>query len=187
MPILGFKAPFNSNEPCTCGQPKVAPLCYCGSSDAYCVSSQGTSPYFAQSDDPRLNKLWAPTTANYLTGSAQGGLSAEIVVGTTPGGELGGTWASPTVDTVHSGSSHASMGGATGPTPAGGHDGRHWGNWCDWWDWADRSYRLRHRFGWDRCNRRHRTDWCDRGDWCDWGNRQRWWWQRHSVRYVIPR
>jgi hypothetical protein len=28
------------------------------------------------------------------------------VVGTTPGGELGGTWASPTVDATHSGSAH---------------------------------------------------------------------------------
>jgi hypothetical protein len=40
----------------------------------------------------------APTTADYLVGTANGGLSAEIVVGTTPGGELGGTWASPTLD-----------------------------------------------------------------------------------------
>lgn len=48
----------------------------------------------------------APTTADYLTGTAQAGLSAEIVVGTTPGGELGGTWASPTVDATHSGSAH---------------------------------------------------------------------------------
>jgi hypothetical protein len=48
----------------------------------------------------------APTTADYLVGTAQGGLSAEIVVGTTPGGELGGTWASPTVDSTHSGSAH---------------------------------------------------------------------------------
>lgn len=49
----------------------------------------------------------APTTADYLVGTAQGGLSAEIVVGTSPGGELGGTWASPTVDATHSGSAHA--------------------------------------------------------------------------------
>ncbi len=40
----------------------------------------------------------APDTVDYLVGTADGGLSAEIVVGTTPGGELGGTWASPTVD-----------------------------------------------------------------------------------------
>ena len=40
----------------------------------------------------------APTTVDYLVGTADGGLSAEIVVGTSPGGELGNTWASPTVD-----------------------------------------------------------------------------------------
>lgn len=49
----------------------------------------------------------APTTADYLVGTAQGGLSAEIVVGATPGGELGGTWGAPTVDATHSGSTHA--------------------------------------------------------------------------------
>jgi len=54
----------------------------------------------------------APTTADYLVGTAQAGLSAEIVVGTTPGGELGGTWASPTVDAVHSGSAHVTDHGA---------------------------------------------------------------------------
>ena len=40
----------------------------------------------------------APTTLDYLVGTATGSLSAEIAVGTTPGGELGGTWASPTID-----------------------------------------------------------------------------------------
>lgn len=49
----------------------------------------------------------APTNADYLVGTANAGLSNEIVVGATPGGELGGSWASPTVDAVHSGSSHA--------------------------------------------------------------------------------
>ncbi len=49
----------------------------------------------------------APTAADYLVGTAHADLSAEIVVGTTPGGELGGTWASPTVDATHSGSAHA--------------------------------------------------------------------------------
>ena len=48
----------------------------------------------------------APSTAYYLVGTAQAGLSAEIAVGTAPGGELGGTWASPTVDATHSGSAH---------------------------------------------------------------------------------
>ena len=40
----------------------------------------------------------APTTVDYLVGTADGTLSNEIVVGTTPGGELGNTWASPTLD-----------------------------------------------------------------------------------------
>jgi hypothetical protein len=48
----------------------------------------------------------APTDATYLTGTADPVLTAEIVVGVTPGGELGGTWGSPTVDAVHSGSAH---------------------------------------------------------------------------------
>jgi hypothetical protein len=60
----------------------------------------------------------APTAADYLVGTAQAGLSAEIVVGTTPGGELGGTWASPTVDTTHSGSSHAATQAAAEATAA---------------------------------------------------------------------
>jgi len=43
----------------------------------------------------------APTDADYLVGTAHAGLSAEIPVGATPGGELGGTWSSPTVDPTH--------------------------------------------------------------------------------------
>lgn len=61
----------------------------------------------------------APTGADYLVGTAQGGLSAEIVVGATPGGELGGTWASPTVDATHAGSAHLAL-GSTGATAAAG-------------------------------------------------------------------
>jgi len=63
----------------------------------------------------------APTTADYLVGTAQGGLSAEIVVGTTPGGELGGTWASPTVDATHSGSAHLALGSTSSTAAAGDH------------------------------------------------------------------
>lgn len=44
---------------------------------------------------------------DFLVGTATGALSGEIAVGTTPGGELGNTWASPTVDASHSGSTHA--------------------------------------------------------------------------------
>lgn len=60
----------------------------------------------------------APTTVDYLVGTADGGLSAEIVVGTSPGGELGGTWASPTVDASHSGSTHAAIQAAAEATAA---------------------------------------------------------------------
>lgn len=51
----------------------------------------------------------APSSADYLVGTSNGGLSAEIVVGTTPGGELGGTWGSPTIDATHSGSAHTAI------------------------------------------------------------------------------
>lgn len=43
---------------------------------------------------------------DFLVGTGTGHTGAEIVVGTTPGGELGNTWASPTVDALHSGSKH---------------------------------------------------------------------------------
>lgn len=51
--------------------------------------------------------IGAPTDATYLVTTAHADLSAEVVVGTTPGGELGGTWPSPTVDALHGGSTHA--------------------------------------------------------------------------------
>ena len=57
----------------------------------------------------------APTDADYLVGTANGSLSAEIPVGTTPGGELGGSWATPTVDATHSGSAHHSAATITCP------------------------------------------------------------------------
>jgi hypothetical protein len=58
------------------------------------------------------------TAIDFLVGTASGLLSAEIAVGTTPGGELGNTWASPTVDTTHSGSSHAATQAAAEATAA---------------------------------------------------------------------
>jgi hypothetical protein len=59
----------------------------------------------------------APTTVNYLVGTANGALGSAIVVGTAPGGELGGTWAAPTIDdgvTVDA----WTMGASFGTTPA---------------------------------------------------------------------
>lgn len=54
----------------------------------------------------------------FLVTTAQAGLSAEVVVGEAPGGELGGTWPSPTVDASHSGSTHAATQGAAEATAA---------------------------------------------------------------------
>lgn len=54
-----------------------------------------------------LTRAAAPPNADYLVGTANTILSAEVVVGTSPAGELGGTWASPTVDATHSGSPHS--------------------------------------------------------------------------------
>jgi hypothetical protein len=54
----------------------------------------------------------APTNATYLVTTADATLSNEVVVGATPGGELGGTWASPTVDATHAGGTHLTLGTA---------------------------------------------------------------------------
>ena len=78
------------------------------------ANAAGTSAYFARADHVHDGSgSGAPTAADYLVGTAQAGLSAEIVVGTTPGGELGGTWSSPTVDATHSGSAHIALSTAT--------------------------------------------------------------------------
>ena len=60
----------------------------------------------------------APTDADYLVGTANAGLSGEIVAGTAPAGELGGTWAAPTVVASHSGSTHAAVQTAAEATAA---------------------------------------------------------------------
>jgi hypothetical protein len=59
--------------------------------------SDGTDWYLADSSGS-AGGGGAPTDVDYLVGTASGSLSAEIVVGTSPGGELGGTWSSPTLD-----------------------------------------------------------------------------------------
>lgn len=82
--------------------------------DASAISIADSGGYFIGTDaEAALQELGAsvgsggaPTNADYLVGTANGSLSNEIVVGTSPGGELGGTWASPTVDATHSGSAH---------------------------------------------------------------------------------
>jgi len=71
-----------------------------------------------QSAIVELDNEKAPIGADYLVGTSNAGLSAEIVVGTTPGGELGNTWASPTVDASHSGSTHAATQAAAEATAA---------------------------------------------------------------------
>lgn len=51
----------------------------------------------------------APLDSTYLVATADATLSNEVVVGATPGGELGGTWAAPTVDDLHAGVAHSVM------------------------------------------------------------------------------
>lgn len=64
----------------------------------------GTIGQVLQTNGVGANVSWAnagsgaPSGVNYLVGTADGTLSNEIVVGTTPGGELGGNWGSPTID-----------------------------------------------------------------------------------------
>jgi hypothetical protein len=62
------------------------------------ATTDNTLQEVAQKVDDLTAAGGAPTDVNYLVGTASGSLSAEIEVGTTPGGELGGTWASPTLD-----------------------------------------------------------------------------------------
>ena len=75
-----------------CGNPGDTGL---GAFENFCAWSVLAAAWV--SDEPDVG---APTTADYLVGTADAGLSAEIVVGTTPGGDLGGTWAAPTVTKV---------------------------------------------------------------------------------------
>ncbi len=80
--------------------------------DAEADSGGNIDPFWKRADATSANLSdpvslgAAPNSVDYLVGQASGDLSAEIVVGTTPGGELGNTWPSPTVDSTHSGSAH---------------------------------------------------------------------------------
>ncbi len=76
----------------------------------------------------------APGAADYLLGTINAGLANGIVVGTAPQGELGGSWASPTVDSTHAGGTHhdethASRHAGAGADDVGGLDMTITGNW----------------------------------------------------------
>ena len=73
-----------------------------------CLGDASSPPVYSWVDFLAVG-AGAPSTIDFLVGTATSDLSAEIVAGTAPGGELGGTWPSPTVDTTHSGSSHAGV------------------------------------------------------------------------------
>lgn len=68
----------------------------------YVADNAGTTtPYFKDSAGTATSLIaggGAPSDADYLVGTANATLTAEIVAGTAPGGSLGGTWASPTID-----------------------------------------------------------------------------------------
>lgn len=71
--------------------------------DADATTARGTLGLGAAAVEGATTALRA---VDFLVGTASAETTGEIVVGTTPGGELGGTWASPTVDATHSGSAH---------------------------------------------------------------------------------
>lgn len=85
------------------------------------MALSGFNARYIGSGDTNTLDASAPSSADYLVGTAHSALSGEIVVGTTPGGELGGTWASPTVDSVHSGSAHLALGTTSSTAAAGDH------------------------------------------------------------------
>lgn len=96
------------------GDPHPSYLTLAEADAAFLTPAEGNAAYDAIGSAAAR----APVDANYLVGSAHAGLSGEIVVGTAPGGELGGTWASPTVDASHSGSTHAAVQTAAEATAA---------------------------------------------------------------------
>jgi hypothetical protein len=90
-----------------------------GGTNNQVLTKQSATDYDTAWEDPTGGPGGGVTDADYLVGTAHVDLSAEIVVGTSPGGELGGTWAAPTVDATHSGSSHAGVQAAAEATAAG--------------------------------------------------------------------
>lgn len=90
-----------------------------GGTDGQVLTKTSATDYATAWEDPTGGGgSGAPDDATYLVTTAHGDLSAEVVVGATPGGELGGTWASPTVDASHSGSTHAAVQAAAEATAA---------------------------------------------------------------------
>lgn len=89
-----------------------------GGTDGQVLTKTSATDYATAWEDAAGGGGGAPTDADYLVGTANAALSAEIVVGATPGGELGGTWAAPTVDATHSGSTHAAVQAAAEATAA---------------------------------------------------------------------
>jgi len=76
-------------------------------SDSEFIVGDGTTDPVAESGQTARTSMGAGIiSADYLVGTADTGLSGEIAVGATPQGELGNTWASPTVDSSHSGTAH---------------------------------------------------------------------------------
>jgi hypothetical protein len=81
------------------------------------TSLSGFNAYYTQTSSTNIiDNTVIPddlSSVDFLVGTATGLLSGEIVAGTSPGGELGGTWASPTVDATHAGSTHIALSSAT--------------------------------------------------------------------------
>ena len=98
---------FDAAETATAGVPDGTLRLYQDGTNSFIqIYSLATGTWDTLSPDAVAAALYAPIGADYLVGSANASLTGEIAVGTTPGGELGGTWASPTVDATHSGSAH---------------------------------------------------------------------------------
>ena len=98
---------FDAAETATGGVPDGTLRLYQDGTNSFIqIYSLATGTWDTLSPDAVAAALYAPIGADYLVGSAHASLTGEIAVGTTPGGELGGTWASPTVDATHSGSAH---------------------------------------------------------------------------------
>lgn len=94
-----------AQSPSLIGIPQATdPACASGE---YWLAVDGINLVWTKCEDGAISNLdtgsgggggGAPDNATYLTGTSNGTLTNEIVVGSTPGGELGGTWGTPTLD-----------------------------------------------------------------------------------------